>query len=256
VASLCACSSEPVERPPLASDRCGGELCTLQPRMGIAGGVDAIDAGDALQSGDDQQGSMSFDVAVATRADASQSRPLGSEAIEVVIDAADGARTELDYDGGESESIAPGPAPFWFRLRPLDDSDLMTTLLPVPEARSLLGLFVFERRVFQDVADNLAIPVDLSADRGHAVLLFTRDGLPLPGVSVSVPEGRVAYDAGTLFSDGVEVTQERGAAALLNLPAVPFPGGSSELEVTFLGETVLLEIELCRDAVTLVTLPL
>jgi hypothetical protein len=251
---LYACAPEPVERAPLASDRCGGEICTMPPRMGIGGSALPADAGPAVVS-DAGGAAVSLEVQLATRADGSELGPLGSERIDVVVDAANGVRTEFTYDGGEQEVSLAGPAPYWFRLRP-EAAELITTLLPVARVSSNLVLPLFDRRVFEDVADNLAIPVALASDRGHAVMLFTRGGLPLSGVSVAVADGRVAYDAGTLFSDGVEVTQERGAAALLNLPAVTFPGGSSEVQVTVDGETSLVEIELSRDAVTLVTMSL
>lgn len=256
-ASQVACSAKPVERAPLASDLCGKKVCTTTPRMGISASAPApenVDAGGVV--GTSEQGSLSLDVVMARSADASETEPLGSDIIHLVVDADDGTRTEADYEGSELMLAGVGPAPYWLRLRPDDDTLLITTLLPLAAGQPNASVPVFERRVFEDVANNLSIPVALAADRGHAVLFFTRNDLPLPGVSVAVAEGRVAYDSGTLFSDGLEVTQEHGAAALLNLPAVPFPGGSSEVDVTFLGETVVLDIELCRDAVTLVTVPL
>lgn len=255
LALLLGCANEPVERAPLASDLCDDGPCKLPPRTGIGGvGAAPSDGGAPLPGGDAGQGVL-LDFVVATRADASQTRDLANASLEVVVDAADGTRNRVQFGGSPISIDAIGRAPYWFRVRPLDEG-LVTTLVPVPEAPQMLTLPVFERRVIEDVADNLTSPVALDPERGHAVLLFTRDGLPLPGVRVSVDGGRVAYDVGTLFSDALEETQERGAAALLNLPAVSFPGGSSEVLASFLGETVVIEIELAQGGVTLVTLRL
>jgi hypothetical protein len=246
------CAKE-VEHAPFAEDICAESLCTRPPLSRVSGSTPAsMDAG--MGDAGSEPVAAEGTIVVVETPDLLQTRPLEGASVELVFDARTGERTRLDSDDGSFESPDVGANPYWVRVRPTEDpTDLLATLT---RTDSLDTVLVFERRAIEDVADNLTLPVALDPTKGHAIFNFVRDGLPLQGVALDVPDGRVAYDSGTLFSDGIEATQERGAAVALNVAAVVFPGGSAEFEVLLDGSIQVVEIELSQDAVTVVTLSL
>lgn len=194
------------------------------------------------------------EVLVRLTPDGLETRPLDSASVEIVIDSRTRERTIWSSDDGSFVASSIGSKPYWVRVRQTDGiADLLTTLTRVENVERV---DIFERRVLEDVADNLALPVLLDPKMGHALFYFVRDDSPLEGVSLVVNEGSVAYDSGALFTDAFEATQEGGAAILLNVSAVPFPGGTSEFEIVVDGQSERVEIELAQDAVSVVTLEL
>jgi hypothetical protein len=256
---LVQCGNKKEERFPPASDRCGRNLCTRPSNGGVVGRV-PLDAGSdagVVTLDPDAGTSFSTEVVILTTGDLQQSRAFSGASLEISAEARDGTRTEQDYGGGPLSFAARGRAPFWMTLRQTGGSAELLTTLSVFDTAGNAPLPIVERAVLEDIADNLAgNPQLLQLDRAHAVLHFTDQGDPAIGVALSAVQGTIAYDVGTTYSDVLESTNERGAAALLNLPAVPLPGGSLEIQVTYQSETSTLQLRVAQDAVTLMSVAL
>lgn len=254
---LCsACAQESPERSPLASDRCGGEPCE-RPAFGGITGRTVFDAGVA--PGDAGQASEFLaDVVVLFSPDFQQAQPLSAASLDVIVESSDGLETSVRTSEPRLTLSALGRPPYWAKLRQRDGTaDLMGSLVPFADTSDGRVLPIVERQVLQDITDNLAgNPVPPNPLLGHAFVSFLREGLPLPGVSVTLAQGTVAYDAGFIYSDVLIETGERGMVALLNMPAVPFPGGSTSIQFSFEQRSTLLRLQLAQDAVTLVTVEL
>lgn len=251
------CGNATEERPPLARDTCGGDPCVTTPLVGVGVGAATGDAGAPSPGGSSSGGLLAGDVIVVISADLTQTLPFGLAELAVRVEADDGRVSESTYGGGDFEIELTGRAPHWLSLRQTAGTqNLITTLQPVERGTDQTVSMV-ERQVIEDIADNLATgPLVLSADRAHALLQFTRNGVPLSGVSVVTTDGTVAYDLGSIYSDALDATAERGTAALMNLSAVPFPGGSSEVEIATADTRFVFELQLAQDAVTLVVMEL
>lgn len=255
---LTACSSEPQEHPEFAPDYCSKHLCTTTPGVGVTGkGPAAVDGGSAADRPNPTD-DTAFELRIVTNASLLQSMPFSSATVDVWIDDAEGGRFTTTTSSADITVGPLGDAPYWGRVRETGGAvSLLGTLQYLPEQSSPKVLNIVDVDALLDLRDQLSTPIELDPSQGHAILSFTRNGVPALGVWVEVGLASLAaYDLGTSFSDVLDGTGERGMATLLNLPAVPFPGGSTELVVHDGDETTRVEVELAQQSVTLMTIPL
>ncbi len=250
-----SCSSEKVERPPPASDRCGKELCSAPVVSGgiSAGKSDEPSGSPTGDAGSGPAGQLSGEVLIVRSPDLAQVGDLDGHEVTIAGLGPDGSDNELEYDGQGPFEIELQEPPVWVRVES-SDSDLITTIQGIAQLGAGAQLLVMERRVLSDVSEGLVLnPVALDPTRGHALIHFVDGaGQALANVSVEPTGGIVAYDAGATYTDAVEATSDRGAAILFNSPASALPGADVQLTITHEQVTTNASVPLARDALTLV----
>ena len=178
-------------------------------------------------------------------------------------------RVSATISGGEDFTLNEGAVTtwLWVAVRQTNGEatrDLITTLQPVNSmAATSAELVIADRLSLSDLATigTLVMPTELDPTRGHALIHFVNGaGTPVSDVSLAntpnIASAVLAYDAGPAFSDGLDSTQVAGAVLILNMGAEIFPGGTKRLLYRQGAMEQPLDIEVARDALTLVTVTL
>lgn len=278
------CAGKDESHAPQIGEECEGSTFCKDPGGGLGtglGGVSGGNAGNGGQggtAGSDEPDAGTEGALVGTidvissevpGADLTQATALDFGAVEVSSPGSVMTRVSVDVQG-ESDFVLPEvavSARLWVALRQLDGSatqNLITTLQPVDSTRMAEhGLFIADRTSLEDLAavGSLSAPADLDVSKGHALLHFvsrdTDPPTPIQGISMvsnsSVTGAIIAYDAGVAFTDSTTATDLGGSVLILNMGAQVFPGGTKRLVYEREGVESPLELEVSRDALTVVT---
>jgi hypothetical protein len=273
MAVMSGCSKKEDPRAPRIEE-CMGEGCDVG--NGVGGGVPPIssipDSTPSNTPDDDggsqgTQGTLEGDVTMLTNTDLRTARPLESE-VEISALASAGGRVTTRYDGDMDFSLdgVQITGNLWVGVEQVGTPQvpLMRTLQAINSTKTdLLHLYVVERASLEDIAGQSALqtPVDLDATKGHVLIYFV-DGNdePVRGVSIldntAIDGALVAYDAGDLYSDGLEETDIGGSALLLNLEANSFPGDAKTIAFSHDGLDSSFVVDVARDSITMVAVGL
>lgn len=281
-----SCAGKEDSHAPQIGEECEGSNFCKDPGAGLGAGLGGVSGGggDGGQGGDSSvdepdaghQGALVGTIDVLSSqvpgADLTLATALDFGTVEVSSPGSVMTRVSVDVDA-ETDFVLPEvavSAQLWVALRQLDGSatqDLITTLQPVDSTRaSEHSLFIADRTSLEDLAavGSLSAPAELDVTKGHAILHFvsraSNPPTPIPGIRIvsnsGVSGAIIAYDAGVAFTDSTTATDLGGSVLILNMGAQVFPGGTKRLVYDREGIESPLDIEVARDALTVVTVAL
>jgi hypothetical protein len=262
-----ACARELDERPPPIGS-CDGPECVSPPDM-VAGGLGPGGSGGAAGSGgsdgEDDAVTLEGSVQLVTSQDLLSLDGL-TRSVDVLTRGFDTppqivAPTEAD-GSFRIEGVSPQSA-LQVIVAPSDDASASLFIDTLQAVDSTLGggvdLRVLSRPVFDDLVDGsfVANPTVFDTTQAAAIVQFIDErDLPIAGLSIISDVGRasIAYDSGSIYSDVLEQTGDRGAVVLLNVAAQFYPGRLLPLTVLLSdGEEASAGVQVVRGAVTLHT---
>jgi hypothetical protein len=222
--------------PPTECDA-GPELCT---------GNTGIGAGSSSGGGDG--GLQGVDVTGTVQRLAERSFTISQDflgAATVIASGVDGTDVLAAYNGQLSPTfmmtdVAAGDR--WFFVR--DDSAGASGIYSTYSFRRLpdpatISLAVIDTQVLADIGTTLPVAVAVDSGKAQVILKFSRNGLPLSGVTLGTDLSTladIAYDEGSggVYSNQTTATGSGGTILLLNMNSVP---NGEFLNVTFLDAT-------------------
>lgn len=258
--ALSSCSDKDPEPAPLLED-CVGENCKT---IGSPGGNNKPGDGSGGSGGGSDLEGVTTTVVGTILSTVDAGFLLGSTyvgASKVKAQGANGSIIETDTAAGQFiiEDVAAGVN--WFSL---EDQHVQRTLIPtlqpvvVDPDNPQTVLVGVDEQIFLSVLD-LMVPTQIpQANAGHAILFFTRsNNQPVSGVSIKswASAGAVAYDASPSYevADPPDqgATGALGAVMLVNLPAIPYPGSSVDIQFEEEGgDTKVVTIRVASGHVT------
>lgn len=228
-----ACASKPEKRFPAAAD-CTGSGCLPAVIIGGGGGTDASANTDAGVASTNDAGVLAVEAVVVKGLTANLATV--TREVNEIVDVSFVGNQEFEARvTGDALLELPGKSlPGWLRVEVADaPSKFKSTLRWTDGKEDPLQLLTADFGLYADVAAALAVqPLALSVKSALVLMTFRDvDGKLLPGLSLRVSSGVVAYDTGATFSDAIAETGEQGAVLWFNAPV-----GAGVTTVDFLVE--------------------